>query len=98
MAVPVARTLPRGSRLRRQAHASRADQAGIGGLETPEGTTDGPLQKDIPIVGAAERKVCHRQVAVQHRHNTEYDPEVLDLDEDAETERRRPQCTQTAHS
>src|SRR6266851_9827874 len=54
-----------GSRLRRQAHASRADQAGIGRLETPEGAADGPLQKDIPVVRAAERKVGRRQVAVR---------------------------------
>jgi len=54
-----------GLRLRRQAHASRADQAGIGRLETPEGAADGPLQKDIPVVRAAERKVGRRQVAVR---------------------------------
>src|ERR1700730_5179058 len=46
-----------GLRLRRQARTSRADQAAIGGLETPEGTADGPLRKDIPVVRAAERKV-----------------------------------------
>jgi predicted phage terminase large subunit-like protein len=56
-----------GLRLCRQARTSRADQAGIGGLETPEGTADGPLRKDIPVVRAAERKVGRRQVGVRHR-------------------------------
>jgi hypothetical protein len=69
--LPVALLFRAGLRLRRQARPSRADQAGIGALETPEGTADGPLRKDIPVVRAAERKVGRRQVAVRHRHETD---------------------------
>jgi len=46
--------------LRRQAHAARTDQAGIGRLEAPERPARCTLEVNVLVVGAAEREISRR--------------------------------------
>src|SRR5215510_1748341 len=71
----------RPSRLRREAHAARPDQAGIGRLEAPEGPADRPLQVDVLVVRTTESEVGRHQIAIRHRHETENNAARIDLDD-----------------
>ena len=57
--------------LRRQAHAPRTDQPGIGGLEAPEGPGARAHHIDVLIVGAAEGEIGGGRVIVGYRYKTE---------------------------
>src|SRR5260221_7072821 len=74
-----------------QAHPAGTDQAGEWRLEPPEGAADCTLKEDVAVVGAAEREVCRRQVAVRHRHEPEDDAARIDLQDAAEPGRGYPQ-------
>src|SRR5262249_26280650 len=81
----------RPSRLRREAHAARPDQAGIGRLEAPEGPADRPLQVDVLVIRAPEREIGRQQIAVRHRHETENEATRIDLDDPAQPGQGGPQ-------
>src|ERR1700674_2149537 len=81
----------RGSRLCRQAHTSRADQARIGRLETPEGPAGCPLEVYVLIVGAAESEVGRCVIAIWNRHETKNDAARIDFGYAADAEQLRPQ-------
>src|SRR5438093_47750 len=81
----------RGSLLRRQPHAPRADQAGIGRLETPEGPARCSLEVNVLVVGAAKSEVGGCGVAIRNRDETEDDAARIDFDNAAKTKHLSPQ-------
>src|SRR5262249_53598117 len=79
--------------LRRQAHPTWADQAGIRRLEPPESSADRSLKIDVLVVGAAERKIGRGEVAVRDRYEANDEATRVDLDNAAEPAGRDPQVS-----
>jgi len=75
----------------READPAGSDQSGIWCLEAPERAGDRPLEIDVLVVRAAERKVGRRHVAVRDRHEADNDAARIDFDDAAEPGHLCPQ-------
>src|SRR5215212_3713393 len=82
-----------GQRLRlcREPHAAGADQPGKGRLEAPERAARRAHEIDELVVGAAEREVGGREIAVRDRHETDNETAWIDLEDAAEPGGGHPQ-------